>query len=132
MKFKIGQSVECLIAGKGIVKKADKENYGLDYPVHVVFQNGNILTYTIDGRMSENANISLTTGTWKVEEILPEPEFQEGQPVWVRDADDQVWRLRYYSHKENKNHFVFCEQQKSGRPINYNFIKPFEGTDPNN
>jgi hypothetical protein len=131
MKFKIGQKVQCLINGNGIVENISNET-DYYYPVYVKFDNGKIYTYSIEGKASILSNITLTTGTWKVEEILPEPEFQEGQPVWVRDADDQVWRLRYYSHKENKNHFVFCEQQKSGRPINYNFIKPFEGTDPNN
>lgn len=130
MKFKVGQQVECLIAGRGIIENITEE---FDfYPIHVKFDTGKMLTYTIDGRPSVMSKISLTSGTWKVEEILPEPKFEKGDPVWCRDDDGQEWRLRYYKLKENKKHFVYIEQKKSGRGVHYNFIKPFEGTDPNN
>ena len=128
MKFKIGQQVECLIYGKGTIIELDNRKH---YPISVYFDNGAWHEYTKNGQFRIDGKISLTPGTWKVEEILPEPKFEKGQPVWVRDEDGQEWRLRYYSHKENKKHFVFCEQRKSGRSINYNFIKPVEGTDPN-
>lgn len=129
MKFKVGQPVECLLFGKGIIEAIDKD-YGCT--IMVRFGNEDAHYYTKEGKYHADGRATLTPGNWNIEENLPEPEFEEGQPVWVRDEDDQEWRLRYYSHKENKKHFVFYEQKKSGGGIDYNFIKPFEGIDPNN
>lgn len=140
-KFKKGQFVECLVWGAGVVTeiKSD-ENFKGNYPVIVKFvlQNNSlcfmeyvIVQYTADGRLEVNANITLTTGTWKKEEILPEPTFEKGQPVWVRDDDDEEWKLRYYSHKEQSKHHSFSEQNKNGRTVDWKYVKPFEGVDPN-
>ena len=67
--FKVGQEVECLIYGKGVViSDRDKSGLSCDYPVEVKFlmKNPNdafgieykIETYTADGRLYTDSNIS--------------------------------------------------------------------------
>lgn len=129
MKFKVGQNVDCLLFGKGIIEAIDND---YDCTIMVHFGNEDAHYYTREGKYHADGRVTLTTGTWNIEEILPEPKFEKGQPVWVRDEDGQEWRLRYYKLKENNKHFTYSEQKKSGRGIHYNFIKPFEGIDPNN
>jgi hypothetical protein len=126
-KFKVGQEVECLIYGKGVVKEITNSEFGV---LVFFYCNGNV-SYTHDGRFLTSANPTLTPGTWKVEEILPEPPFEKGQPVWFKNNVDDFWKLRYYSHKENRKHFVFMLQQKEGATHACEFVKPFEGVDPN-
>lgn len=141
-KFKEGQFVECLVYGKGVVTEIDSDkNFETHYPVHVKFLHHNnslcsmeykIVQYTADGRLYLNANRTLTPGTWKVEEILPEPTFEKGQPVWVKDYENDDWKLRYYSHKEGeKKHHAYVGQEKEGETFSWKYIKPFEGKDPN-
>lgn len=129
MKFKIGQEVECLIHGKGTVKEIRDERC---HPITVYFKPGHADYYTKTGQHYSDGRIMLTPGTWEIKEVLPEPEFEKGQAVWVRDDENEEWKLRYYSHNKNEKHFVFYEQKKKGGIIDYNFIKAFEGTDPNN
>ena len=131
MKFKIGQKVECLIFGKGTIIELDNRKH---YPILVYFDNDASHEYTKNGQFRIDGKISLTPGTWRVEEILPEPEFEKGQPVWVKNLEQEEWRLRYYHMYTNNQHYAFLNNKIDDTESSYpwNYIKPFEGVDPNN
>lgn len=129
MEFKVGQKVECLLFGKGIIKKIRNDK---EFSILVLFENEDFHWYSKEKKYHRDGRVTLTPGTWNIEEILPEPEYEKGQPVWIRYKEEQEWRLRYYSHKEGEKHFVYCEQKKSGVKVSYNWIKHLEGKDPNN
>lgn len=131
MKFKVGQPVECLLFGKGIIEAIDN-NY--DCTIMVRFGNEDAHYYTKEGKYHADGRATLTPGTWKVEEILPEPKFEKGQPVWVKNLEQEEWRLRYYHMYTNNQHYAFFDNKIENTESSYpwNYIKPFEGIDPNN
>lgn len=61
---------------------------------------------------------------------VPECPYKDGDPVWVRDREDQTWLFRYSTGKfENERIQVYEFQKKSGIYSVWNLHMPF---DPNN
>ena len=42
-----------------------------------------------------------------------EQPIEKDTLVWVRDHEEQMWKVGYYSHLENKRHRCFIESKKS-------------------
>jgi hypothetical protein len=122
-KFKVGQRVECLLYGWGTIKYI-KDFKMYDYPIKFEFDNGKNEHYTRDGRLTKNSNITLSPYGWKVSE--KEPEFKEGELVWVKKDGDETWNCRYYAYCKNGKHNCYEVQKKNGETHAWDFIKKFD------
>lgn len=103
-EFKVGDKVECLVYGKGEVVELRKAFP--EYPVGVKFESGRTDNYTKDGRLHAGYNITLTKGTWKVEEVPTEVTYKKGELVWA--SLGTTWCLCRYKGKAQRDteHFV--------------------------
>ena len=119
-KFKVGQTVYCLIYGKGIITNINDSSV---YRVRVCFDSRQKVSYTADGRIFEIANITLSPYGWEVKE--KQPEFETGERVWVSD-DNDYWLCYYYSHCNNGIHYCFFNQQKVGNALKWDYVRKFD------
>lgn len=85
--------------------------------IKVYFISEGIIYFTEDGRLSPTSQVILTDHP--VEFILKPVEvgFKKGTMVWFKDLDDCFWKFGYYSHFENRRHYVF---NKSTETEDYN------------
>ena len=121
-KFKVGQRVECKVCGWGTIKHIKDSIYS--YPIEYEGDNGKVLLYTEDGRFYKYSSICLSPYGWNVSE--KEPEFKEGELVWVRDSTGDNWQARYYSFYKDGKHYCFKGQTKEGGSIMWENIKKFD------
>lgn len=88
-------------------------NSNIDYPIMVLFDNGELVSYTLDGKIYENdphptlsfTEYDLVKGGFSQErpEILPE----RGDIVWVRDVQDGIWRIVHFVQKLTAGPYYF-------------------------
>ena len=121
-KFKVGQRVECKVCGWGTIKHIKDSIYS--YPIEYEGDNGKVLLYTEDGRLYNYSNICLSPYGWNVSE--KEPEFKEGELVWVKKDGDESWHCRYYAYYKNCKHNCYEVQKKNGETHSCDYIKKFE------
>lgn len=83
--FEVGMIVYSSSEGRGIVKEII---VAWEYPVVVVFDNGSLVCYTYDGRVTFKQCITLSQNP--IEPIVNEPikQFKKGDLVWVKDKKD--------------------------------------------
>ena len=84
-----------------------------DNPIMVSFDNGELVSYTLDGKIYENdphptlsfTEYDLVKGGFSQErpEILPE----RGDIVWVRDVQDGIWRIVHFVQKLTAGPYYF-------------------------
>ena len=77
-------------------------NSNIDYPIMVSFDNGELVSYTLDGKIYENdphptlsfTESDLVKGGFSQgrPEILPE----RGDIVWVRNDKDGKWKIAHF------------------------------------
>lgn len=109
-EFKVGDKVECLMAGSGVVISVIDRSHG--YSVAVEFKTSagvRLLHYTSDGKFSKDSKRTLTKGTWEVEEILPKVTFNKGEHVWADLGYGDGWQVFKYLGNippYNDEHFV--------------------------
>mgnify|MGYP003440070020 FL=1 len=99
-EFKVGDKVECLLFGKGSIDAIENNSA---YPVSVRFGPSKIQWYTKDGRYVELSKVILTKGTWKVEEVLPEVTYKQGELVWCDVRQNGEWQLAIYDFEDGSN-----------------------------
>lgn len=99
-EFKVGDKVECLLFGKGSIYVIENNSA---YPVGVSFGSSNRQWYTKNGRYVELSNVTLTKGTWKVEEVLPEVTYKQGELVWCDVRQNGEWQLAIYDFEDGSN-----------------------------
>lgn len=99
--FKVGDKVECLLFGKGYIDVID--NVAKDFPIGVRFGQFKIQWYTYDGRFIKDAGVCLTKGTWKVEEVLPEVTYKQGELVWCGVRKNGEWQVAVYDFEDGSN-----------------------------
>ena len=108
-EFKVGDRVWSLINGFGTVKDIVLEVES-EYPVKVVFDSGIRTTYTADGFWHTNHKTPslFHANQGKIEFDTDEPiELEDGQPIWVRDSERNVWRPRHFKCRSEKGG-VYC------------------------
>ena len=105
--FKEGQTVWCLIYGKGKVEKVDTSN---SFPVIVVFDNGEEEGYSYTGKMWMKANRSLFFSEPKVE-ALEKPKYESELPddyiVLLSKSDNSSAKVLIRAEDEKTNTFSF-------------------------
>ena len=47
----------------------------------------------------------------------------KGQLVYIKDSEDDLWDMRYYSHTKDNMHYCFNNQQKIGGTTFWNFVE---------
>jgi len=99
--FKVGDKVECLLFGKGYIDVID--NVAKDFPIGVRFGQFKIQWYTYDGRFIKDTRVCLTKGTWKVEEVLPEVTYKQGELVWCDVRKNGEWQVAVYDFEDGSN-----------------------------
>lgn len=99
-EFKVGDKVECLLHGKG--KVIDVEVAGM-YPIRVSFPTVDDLWYTKEGKYTKYSRVSLTKRTWKVEEVMPEVTYKQGELVWCDVRQNGEWQLAIYAFEDGSN-----------------------------
>lgn len=100
-EFKVGDKVECLLYGKGEVVRISG---GLSlFPVRVDFLGNINIGYTLSGKYSTDSRVTLTKGTWKVEEVLPEVTYKQGELVWCDVRQNGEWQLAIYDFEDGSN-----------------------------
>lgn len=122
-KFKVGQRVECLLYGWGTVMNI-QEDENIPYPIKVKLDSSGYEYYNKDGIYITKQRITLSPYGWEVKE--KEPEFKEGELVWVKQYENDTWHCRYYSHKDGVNHHCFINQEKKGSTYSTTYIKKFD------
>lgn len=123
-EFKVGDKVECLVYGKGEV--VDIRKSYPEYPVGVKFESGRTDNYTKDGRLRAGYNVTLTKGTWKVEEVLPEVTYKQGELVWCDVRKNYEWQLATYASKVGDLHHITTKVGSSGWCVTSRSIRKFK------
>lgn len=115
-EFKVGDKVECLLYGKGEVVQIS-DHYSL-YPVRVDFLGNTNIGYTRSGKYSTDSRVALTKGTWKVEEVLPEVTYKQGELVWADLGCGDGWQVFEY-HSKGIYHCVVSPKKRPERELRY-------------
>lgn len=114
--------------GWGTIKQIILSN--IDYRIMVSFDNGELVSYTLDGKIYENdphptlsfTEYNLTTGGFSQErpEMPPEILPEKGSIVWVRDEEHHVWKIAYFVRKlKNATLPYECSDYINLRVVNY-------------
>ena len=122
-EFKVGDKVECLLYGKGEVTKVEKD---CTFPVIVDFKDLASVMYTEDGRYSVKSKVTLTKGTWKIEEVLPEVTYKQGELVWCDVRKNYEWQLATYSGKADGMHHLTTKVGSSVWCVTSRSIRKFK------
>lgn len=85
----------------------------LDYPLFVKFNNGDIRSFTKDGRHLIGLPPILSLTPYTLEGFSQEKPIEKDTLVYVTDYEDNYWGMRYYSHFEDGKHYCFASQKKS-------------------
>ena len=101
-KVKVGDKIWTIQSGWVIVKST------VYYPSHPIFTDTEC-SYTIDGkqRCEDNAPSAFTEYPFK------EQPIEKDTLVWFRDNESACWKVGYYSHYEDGQHWCFDSSKKS-------------------
>lgn len=72
-EFRLGDTVWCLIYGKGEVYSIMNNLQDCTYPMEVIFENGDGNWYTLDGKLDEAGNRTLFFSEPKIEASVTRP-----------------------------------------------------------
>jgi hypothetical protein len=86
----------------GLIEVERIEKY--DYPVYA---GGEF--YMTDGKLDEGDKFPSAF----LEYPFKEQEIEKDTLVWFRDNEQESWRVGYYSHFKDGNHWCFCASKKS-------------------
>lgn len=122
--FKVGDKVwDDVICHKqeGIIEIID---ITLHYPILVRFED-NTKRYTIDGRLLYDRLPTLSKVPYNFELPKQPVEFQEGDPVLVRDSDEFPWIGAKFKRYDNHG-FQYVVFESSRYRIAHKYCIPFD------
>jgi hypothetical protein len=100
-KVKVGDRIWTIEAGwEEVIDKDYSRNYPIKTP-------GN--SYTFDGKISDEDKHPSAF----LEYPFKEQPIEKDTLVWFRDNEQESWRVGYYSHFKDGNHWCFCASKKS-------------------
>lgn len=96
------------------------------FPIVVLFDDGSTESFTLDGRYQFYGNPTLSFTEYDLAkagfsqerpEILPE----KGDIVWVRDSEDEAWKIVHFIQKIQKStqHYFECSNYSNLTEIFY-------------
>jgi hypothetical protein len=108
--FKEGDKVFDIQYGWGIVKRID---FDANYPIFCRFDNDK-QCYSIDGKIISGAIPTLSFTEYTLEgfsQERPEELPNKGDVVWVRDEDDEHWRVTHFIEKSQDSYWTSIDMQ---------------------
>ena len=123
--FYVGQTVYSVDFGKG---KVISNNHSESYPIRVLFEKRSE-SYTFDGRLIEDENISLFQQPINLPTNKPIIRIKKGDLVWVKDYEETQWDCRYFSHFSDFSRtkaVCFIDQKESGDLKEWLYYSEFE------
>ena len=102
-KVKVGDKIWTI--QEGWTKVIRIESISTNYPI--MTQQGS--SYTIDGKREVHDKYPSAF----LEYPLGEEPIEKDTLVYFKDSVDSSWKIGYYSHYENRKHFIFIESKKS-------------------
>jgi hypothetical protein len=119
--FKEGQTVWYAWGVEGVVIKDREEG---PFPIIVQFPNNECRSFTHDGRMWVDNEISLFQTKPIITPNVPLVRFEKGELVWVSD-DNEEWDARFFAYKAEDGFRCFIAQQKDGGTNTWKHIRKF-------
>lgn len=109
-EFRLGDTVWCLICGKGEVTSLTGDPGDHTYPVEVRFENGDRNWYTLDGKLDEACNRTLFFSEPKIEASVTRPFVPTlvGKTVMVQYYDE-TWTVKPITITEETFEEVFTK-----------------------
>lgn len=101
-----------------------------DNPICVKFLNDRLETFTSEGCTEKGLPVVLSITPYTLNGFSQEPQIEKDTLVYVRDKEDEVWDMMYYSHFEDGIHLCFCGQKKSNETIAVDSWKFLETENP--
>lgn len=100
--FKEGDKVYCFVNGHGVIKKIlDRSSY----PIEVSFNDGDEIDYTLDGRLYDDSNPTLSFTEYTLQGFSQERQIElpeVGEWCLVRDSDPDDWRaVKFRGYEPN-------------------------------
>jgi hypothetical protein len=106
-KVKVGDRIWTIEAGwEEVIDKDYSRNYPIKTP-------GN--SYTFDGKISDEDKHPSAF----LEYPFKEQPIEKDTLVWCKSYEEQMWKVGYYSHCENGEHYVFESSKKSTETSDY-------------
>lgn len=105
--FKEGDKVFCIVNGHGVIKKIlDRSSY----PIEVSFNDGDEIDYTLDGRLYDDSNPTLSFTEYTLQGFSQERQIElpeVGDWCLVRDNKQTVWQAGFFKEYRPDNEFPF-------------------------
>lgn len=79
----------------------------------VYFEKYGYTILTKDGRYFKDTPVVLSHFPYELQMKKVELVIEKDTVVWFRDNENQSWRVGYYSHYEDDEHYVFSFSKKS-------------------
>lgn len=96
------------------------------YPIEAKFNNGRVLSFTIDGRSIIETPPVLSHTPYTLNGFTQNSVIEKDTIVWVLDLNGYYWVQMFYSHFENGIHYCF-QAQKTSKETNgitaWNFLE---------
>lgn len=83
------------------------------YPIEATFNNGRVLSFTIDGRNITDTPPVLSHTPYTLNGFTQNSVIEKDTIVWVRYSDNELWEQRFYSHFKDGKHYCFEGQETS-------------------
>jgi len=81
------------------------------FPLKVNFNDNSSESFTIGGSVVINTQQVLFHEPYELNFI--KPKIEKDTVVYYRDKEEEEWRVGYYSHFEDGQHFIFDDSKKS-------------------
>lgn len=113
--FKIGDPVFDIRYGWGKVEAGHNL-------LSVQFEDEYIVYDESDIHFLSFTEYDLVSGGWSQDRsVLNQPK--KGDLVYVRDTENELWEIRYFSHKKNGIAYCFNNQEKIGSAKDWAFME---------
>ena len=127
-KWYVGQKVWDEALKPGLVGRVNDYDRKSTYPIDVIFDDSDELSYTEEGSIYRNTAPTLFPYPHKITIERIEPEFEKGQIVLVRDLTDEYWKAARYIGMEEEQYI--CTQWHEGDSgEGWEFCIPFAGNE---
>lgn len=110
--FKDGDRVYCIIYGWGIVLRVCDIG---SFPIQVVFDCGEEIDYTKDGRLYADSNPMLSFTEYTLQGFSQERQIElpeVGEDVLVFDEEEHSWVLKQFKQYEKYSEYPFIVTDK--------------------
>ena len=114
--FKVGQKVWCLIFGQGVVAEVDDEDSLGSYCIDVKFKDDLSVSYTSDGKIYAEGNISLFPHPVEVIKATTKPSID-----WSHVNEE----FQYLAMNKDGMHLLFAEEPTKG-DVEWTAPAPYE------